>query len=152
MTTRGDFERWRLFKGMLVLENFGRFRAWAETRTAPRDGYASWVGLAYKADKRAGVLAYTDQRRLGISRASVVPPAFILSDEPAAGMSEAECEYLMLPVKAIPSTSACCVLLIEHNMRVMMGVSSRIHVLDGSRTLAEGAPADIQRNQAVVDE
>jgi branched-chain amino acid transport system ATP-binding protein len=65
-----------------------------------------------------GVLAYIDQGRLGISRARVVPPAFILLDEPAAGMSEAECENLMLLVKAIPSKGAMTALLHVENLHI----------------------------------
>jgi branched-chain amino acid transport system ATP-binding protein len=80
----------------------------------------------------------------------VLSPAFILLDEPAAGMSDAECEHLMELVASIPRTFTCGVLLIEHNMRVVMGISQRIHVLDGGRTLAEGTPAEIQSHQGVM--
>jgi branched-chain amino acid transport system ATP-binding protein len=65
-------------------------------------------------------------------------------------MSDAECEELMELVASIPSTFTCGVLLIEHNMRVVMGISHRIHVLDGGRTLAEGTPEEIQRHEAVM--
>ena len=95
-------------------------------------------------------MAYTDQRRLGIARAMVLAPAFVLLDEPAAGMSDAECEGLMVLVASIPETFNCGVLLIEHNMRVVMGISHRIHVLDGGKTMAEGSPAEIQKDQAVL--
>lgn len=148
------FQAGRLFKEMSVLDNVevtavglgtGRRRAQAHARAM-----LDWVGLADKAALAAGALAYTDQRRLGIARALVLSPAFVLLDEPAAGMSDAECEDLMALVSAIPSTFTCGVLLIEHNMRVVMGVSSRVHVLDGGRTLAEGAPGAIQRDPAVM--
>ena len=89
----------------------------------PRELLA-WVGLAGKARLAAGALAYTDQRRLSIARAMMLSPAFVLLDEPAAGMSDAECEELMVLVSVIPKTFTCGVLLIEHNMRVVMGISA----------------------------
>jgi len=147
------FQAGRLFKEMSVLENVEitavglglRRRAVEHGRIA-----LEWVGLADKASLPAGALAYTDQRRLGIARAMVLPPAFILLDEPAAGMSDAECEDLMVLVAAIPKAFGSGVLLIEHNMRVVMGISHRVHVLDGGRTIAEGTPAEIQRDAVVL--
>jgi branched-chain amino acid transport system ATP-binding protein len=148
------FQAGRLFKDMSVLENvevtavglgLGRRRARDHARAM-----LDWVDLADRQTLPAGALAYTDQRRLGIARALVLSPAFVLLDEPAAGMSDAECEDLMVLVASIPTTFTCGVLLIEHNMRVVMGVSHRVHVLDGGRTLAEGTPAEIQRDQAVL--
>ena len=65
-------------------------------------------------------------------------------------MSDAECEHLMGLIQSIPQTFGCGVLLIEHNMRVVMGISDRIHVLDGGRTIAEGTPDEIQRHQGVL--
>ena len=110
----------------------------------------AWIGVADKADVIAGSLAYTDERRVGIARALMLSPAFVLLDEPAAGMSDSECDELMRLVSEIPKAFPCGVLLIEHNMRVIMGISERIHVLDGGRTIAEGAPAEIRRNEAVI--
>jgi branched-chain amino acid transport system ATP-binding protein len=98
----------------------------------------------------AGILPYTDERRVGIARALMLSPAFVLLDEPAAGMSDAECDELMHLVRAIPKVFTCGVLLIEHNMRVVMGICDRIHVLDSGRTIAEGVPQDIQRNETVI--
>ena len=109
-----------------------------------------WIGLADKADAIAGALPYTDERRLGIARALVLSPAFVLLDEPAAGMSDAECDELMHSIAAIPKDFTCGVLLIEHNMRVVMGVCDRIHVLDGGRTIAEGTPPRSSSDAAVI--
>jgi branched-chain amino acid transport system ATP-binding protein len=148
------FQAGRLFKDMSVLENvevtavglgLGRRAAQKHARAM-----LDWVGLTDRQTLAAGGLAYTDQRRLGIARALVLSPAFVLLDEPAAGMSDAECEDLMALVASIPATFNCGVLLIEHNMRVVMGISQRVHVLDGGRTLAEGTPDEIQRDQAVL--
>jgi branched-chain amino acid transport system ATP-binding protein len=77
-------------------------------------------------------------------------PAFVLLDEPAAGMSDAEGDALMELMRQIPESFRCGVMLIEHNMRIVMGVCHRIHVLDGGRTIAEGSPAEIQREPAVI--
>jgi branched-chain amino acid transport system ATP-binding protein len=148
------FQAGRLFRDMTVLENIevtavglglGR-RAAAERAMAMLD----WIGLAEQAHRIAGTLAYTDERRVGIARALILSPAFVLLDEPAAGMSDAECEGLAEWVATIPRRFDCGVLLIEHNMRVIMGVCDRIHVLDGGRTLAEGKPFEIQDNPDVI--
>jgi branched-chain amino acid transport system ATP-binding protein len=148
------FQAGRLFRDMTVLENvevtavaLGLNRRAAAARAM---AMLDWVGLAAQAHRIAGTLPYTDERRVGIARALILSPAFILLDEPAAGMSDAECEDLAEWVASIPHRFDCGVLLIEHNMRVIMGVSDRIHVLDGGRTLAEGTPAEIQANPAVI--
>jgi branched-chain amino acid transport system ATP-binding protein len=148
------FQAGRLFKDMTVTENVevtaaGLGLSLRGARTHAK-AMLAWIGLSDKASLHAGALAYTDQRRLGIARALVLSPAFILLDEPAAGMSDAECEELMELVASIPRIFTCGVLLIEHNMRVVMGISQRIHVLDGGRTIAEGTPGEIQRHAAVL--
>jgi branched-chain amino acid transport system ATP-binding protein len=148
------FQAGRLFKDMTVTENVEVTAAGLGLSLRGARAHAkamlAWIGLNDKASLRAGALAYTDQRRLGIARALVLSPAFILLDEPAAGMSDAECEELMELVASIPRIFTCGVLLIEHNMRVVMGISQRIHVLDGGRTIAEGTPGEIQRHEAVL--
>jgi branched-chain amino acid transport system ATP-binding protein len=148
------FQAGRLFQDMTVLENvevtavgLGANRRAAQLRAM---AMLDWVGLAGQAHRIAGTLAYTDERRVGIARALILSPAFLLLDEPAAGMSDAECEDLVEWIATIPSRFDCGVLLIEHNMRVIMGVCDRIHVLDGGRSLAEGTPTEIQDNPAVM--
>jgi branched-chain amino acid transport system ATP-binding protein len=110
----------------------------------------AWIGLADKAETIAGSLAYTDERRVGIARALMLSPAFVLLDEPAAGMSDSECDELMRLIAEIPKAFTCGVMLIEHNMRVIMGISERIHVLDAGRSIAEGSPREIRSNEAVI--
>lgn len=148
------FQAGRLFRDMTVAENvevtalgLGMTRRAAHQHSM---AILAWVGMAEKAGLIAGTLAYTDQRRVGIARALVVSPAFVLLDEPAAGMSDGECEELMATIVAIPKEFTCGVLLIEHNMGVVMGACDRIHVLDGGRTIAQGLPGEIQRDQAVM--
>jgi branched-chain amino acid transport system ATP-binding protein len=148
------FQAGRLFRGMTVAENVEvtALGLGLSRRVAHQHAMAmlAWVGLADRADAVAGTLPYTDERRVGIARALVLSPAFVLLDEPAAGMSDAECDDLMRTIAAIPREFTCGVLLIEHNMSVIMGVCHRIHVLDGGRTIAEGLPEDIQRDEAVI--
>ncbi len=148
------FQAGRLFKDMTVVENvevtgvgMGLSRREARARGMT---VLEWLGIAGKAEQTAGSLPYTDERRVGIARALVMSPAFILMDEPAAGMSDAECEDLMGLVSSMPSLYGCGVLLIEHNMSVVMGVCARVHVLDGGRSVAEGTTAEIQKNPAVI--
>ncbi|MBS0222375.1 MAG: ABC transporter ATP-binding protein [Proteobacteria bacterium] len=149
------FQAGRLFRDMTVLENVevtaagvGRLRQ-ASRRMALE--ILDHFGIADKAQTIAGTLAYTDERRVGIARALVVAPAFVLLDEPAAGMTNAECDDLMTAISGIPDDFGCGVLIVEHNMRVVMGVCRRIHVLDSGRTIAEGTPSEIQTNRAVID-
>ncbi|GAB5469493.1 MAG: ABC transporter ATP-binding protein [Rhodospirillales bacterium] len=149
------FQAGRLFREMSVGENvevagvglgLSRGRALAEAMEI-----LEWVGLADRADVLAGALPYTDERRVGIARALMLRPKFILLDEPAAGMSDLECDELMGLVSELPTRFGCGVLLIEHNMRVVMGVCQRIHVLDSGRTIAQGTPAEVQKNPAVIE-
>lgn len=149
-----SFQAGRLFRDMTMLDNvevaavglgLGRRQAAAAAMEM-----LAWIGLADKAETIAGSLAYTDERRVGIARALMLSPAFLLLDEPAAGMSDSECDELMRLIGEIPRCFDCGVLLIEHNMRVIMGISERIHVLDGGRSIAEGTPREIRSNEAVI--
>jgi branched-chain amino acid transport system ATP-binding protein len=148
------FQGGRLFRDMTVAENVEvtALGLGMSRRAAHQHAMAmlAWVGLADRAEAIAGTLPYTDERRVGIARALVLSPAFVLLDEPAAGMSDAECDELMHMIAAIPKEFTCGVLLIEHNMSVIMGVCHRIHVLDGGRTIAEGLPAQIRQDEAVI--
>jgi branched-chain amino acid transport system ATP-binding protein len=102
------------------------------------------LGLTDLADARAGSLAQGDERRLGVARALVTEPAFVLMDEPAAGLPEAEVPEFAEVVRSVRDDHRAGVLLIDHNMALVMGVCDRIHVLDQGRTLAAGTPAEIR--------
>ena len=102
------------------------------------------LGLTDLADARAGALAQGDERRLGVARALVTEPAFVLMDEPAAGLPEAEVPEFAEVVRSVRDDHRAGVLLIDHNMALVMGVCDRIHVLDQGRTLAAGAPEEIR--------
>lgn len=149
------FQAGRLFREMTVVENIevaavglgmSRRRAHHEAMEL-----LDWIGLADRAEILAGALPYTDERRVGIARALVQSPKFMLLDEPAAGMSDLECDELMGLVAELRTRFGCGVILIEHNMRVVMGVCERIHVLDSGRTIAQGTPAEVQSNPAVIE-
>jgi branched-chain amino acid transport system ATP-binding protein len=109
------------------------------------------VGLANRADVAAGSLPHGDARRLSIARAMARRPRFLLLDEPAAGLNEAEGDSLMATISAIRDRGDCGVLLIDHNMRVIMGVCDRIQVLDYGRTISIGTPAEIQNDGRVIE-
>ncbi|MGD9538702.1 MAG: ABC transporter ATP-binding protein [Alphaproteobacteria bacterium] len=149
-----SFQAGRLFRDLPVSENVevAAVSMGLSRRTAHRHAMEliEWIGLKDKARQPAGVLPYTDERRVGIARALAMQPAFVLLDEPAAGMSDLECDEIMHLVKEIPTRFGCGVLLIEHNMRVVMGVCARIHVLDSGKTLSRGSPAEVQKDPAVI--
>ena len=98
----------------------------------------------------AAALAHGDERRLGVARALATEPAFVLVDEPAAGLPEAEVPEFAAVVRAVRDDHGAGVLLIDHNMALIMDVCDRIHVLDQGATLAEGAPGEIRSNLDVA--
>jgi len=102
------------------------------------------LSLTDLADAPAGSLAQGDERRLGVARALVTEPAFVLMDEPAAGLPEVEVPEFADVVRSVRDDHRAGVLLIDHNMALVMGVCDRIHVLDQGRTLAAGTPAEIR--------
>src|SRR6516164_1148405 len=148
------FQAGRLFRDLSVIDNVeaSAVSLGLTRRQARVQGMEilAWIGLGDKAEKIAGTLPYADERRVGIARALTMKPAFILLDEPAAGMSDVECDHLMETIAQIPERFGAGVLLIEHNMRVVMGICARIHVLDGGRTIAQGTPREVQSNPGVI--
>lgn len=109
------------------------------------------VGLAHLRDEKAGSLPYGQQRRLEIARALAADPKLLLLDEPAAGMNPQESVDLMRFIQTIRKDFGLTILLIEHQMRVVMGICERIVVLDYGVTIAEGVPEDIKRNPKVIE-
>jgi branched-chain amino acid transport system ATP-binding protein len=102
------------------------------------------------ANELAKNLAYGDQRRLEIARAMATQPALLLLDEPAAGMNPSEKAALMRLIQQVRD-QGITVLLIEHDMKVVMGISDRIAVLDFGEKIAEGRPEEVQRNPRVIE-
>jgi ABC-type branched-subunit amino acid transport system ATPase component len=108
------------------------------------------LGLAAHEHAPAGALSHGDERRLGVARALATEPRFVLMDEPAAGLPEAEVPGFAAVVRSVRDDHGAGVLLIDHNMALIMEVCDRIHVLDQGRTLAEGTPAEIRGNLDVA--
>jgi branched-chain amino acid transport system ATP-binding protein len=163
------FQNIRLFGGMTCLENVmvaahcrtsagvlgavirsGRMRR-EERDTAIRAvDILRFVGLEDKAESPASNLSYGDQRRLEIARALGTEPHLLLLDEPAAGMNPLETEALMGLIRKIRDNGVAIV-LIEHDMKVVMGISDRVMVLDHGVKIAEGLPKDVRENAAVIE-
>jgi len=149
-----SFQHSRSFRDLSVRENVevAALGSGAGPREARRraDGLLDLLGLAGVAEIRAGSLAQGDERRLGVARVLATSPSFVLMDEPAAGLPEAEVPEFAEVVRSVRDDHRAGVLLIEHNMALVMGVCDRIHVLDQGRTLASGTPDEIRGNLDVA--
>jgi len=108
------------------------------------------LALTGYADAPAAALAHGDERRLSVARALATDPEYVLMDEPAAGLPEAEVPAFAAVVRSIRDEHGAGVLLIDHNMALVMEVCDRIHVLDQGETLAEGSPSEIRANLDVA--
>ncbi|HEY9068374.1 MAG TPA: ABC transporter ATP-binding protein [Burkholderiaceae bacterium] len=172
ITRRGlgrTFQNIRIFKEMSLLENvvvgmhahltygvpallFGlrRFRAQEGASHARALELLSWVGLDHKARDIADNLSYGDQRKLELARALATDPRLLLLDEPVAGMNSGEKVELMGLIQRI-AQRGYTIFMIEHDMRFVMGLCERIAVLNFGRIIAEGTPAEIQSNPAVIE-
>jgi branched-chain amino acid transport system ATP-binding protein len=166
------FQNIRLFPGMSVLENLivaqhnklmrasgftvtGLFGlpGYREAEAQALDIAKGWlerINLVARADQPAGSLPYGDQRRLEIARAMCTEPVLLCLDEPAAGLNARESEELNALLTWIRETYGIGVLLIEHDMSVVMGISDWIIVLDYGRKIAEGTPEEVRRNPDVI--
>jgi branched-chain amino acid transport system ATP-binding protein len=166
------FQNIRLFAGMTLLENLlvaqhvplmrasrysvGGLLGLPGYRRAERQAVEKachWldrVGLVARADDPAGSLPYGGQRRLEIARAMCTDPALLCLDEPAAGLNAAESAELNRLLLAIRDERGIGILLIEHDMRVVMGISDHVVVLDYGRKIADGAAAAVRSDPAVI--
>ena len=148
------FQHSHPFRSLSVRENIevSALGTGASPATARRtaDELLVLLGLEGHADRPAGVLAHGDERRLGVARALATAPSFVLMDEPAAGLPEAEVPEFAAILRSVRSDHGAGVLLIDHNMALVMEVCDRIHVLDQGRTLAEGTPGEIRANLDVA--
>lgn len=122
----------------------------AQSSARSANDWLAFVGIGDVADSLAAQLSYGVQRRLEIARALAGAPRLLLLDEPAAGMNATETQALMALIRRIRDTGVT-VLLIEHDMNVVMGVSDRVVVFDHGVKIAEGTPAAVQCNPAVIE-
>ena len=163
------FQNIRLFADMTALENVmvgrhvrtrsGLLGAIFRTRGFKEEEAAiarraqellDYVGIGRLADFKARTLSYGDQRRLEIARALATDPQLIALDEPAAGMNSTEKVVLRELIDRIRNDGRT-ILLIEHDVKLVMGLCDRVTVLDYGKQIAEGTPADVQRNEKVIE-
>lgn len=164
------FQNIRLFSNMTVLENIlvghhSRMKSGllasilhtsaekAEEKAAVEEAHKllSYVGLDDVADHQASELPYGKQRKLEIARAMASHPQLILLDEPAAGMNDSETAALIELIRGIREQFGITVILIEHDMNLVMTLCNRLVVVNFGKMLAEGTPAEVQNNPAVIE-
>lgn len=147
------FQHSHAFGGLSVRENVevAALGVGASQRAAGRraDELLDLLALSPYADQPAASLAHGDERRLGVARALAAEPRFVLMDEPAAGLPEAEVPRFATAVSVVRDRGAG-VLLVDHNVALVLEVCERIHVLDQGTTLAEGTPSEIRAHLGVA--
>jgi len=156
------FQQLSVFENILTaLHNQGRTNLWdilVRTRRETASELAlseeaskvlHFVGLEHRANERAGALPYGEQRLLGLALALAVKPSMLLLDEPVSGMNPSETGRFVRLVEKIRE-SGVTILLVEHDMKMVMGVCDHVVVLNYGRIIAEGPPAEIQQNPEVI--
>ena len=126
-------------------------RAEEEYSIARAEELLDLVGLAGRGNVWARNLPYGDQRRLEIARALATNPKLLLLDEPTAGMNSSETGEMTAFIRSLRTRLGVAILLIEHDMRVVMGISDRVTVLDYGEVIAEGSPDDVRANPRVIE-
>src|SRR5262249_30111701 len=151
------FQNLELFPRMTVLENIlvgahpaSRPPRETEQRRHPLQTLAA-VGIAEHADGAAAGLPYGTLKRVELARALASRPRLLLLDEPAGGLNHEEVDELVGLIRRLRDERALTILLVEHHMRLVMEVCEHVHVLEFGRTIAAGAPAEVQRDPAVIE-
>lgn len=148
------FQTGRSFPALTVLENaelgaVGTGVRRSEARSRAREALGD-VGLTDRADELAHSLSSGEERRLEVARALAMRPRFLFLDEPAAGLNEAESDRLAATIRELPARLDCGVLIIEHDMRVIMGICQRLLVLDHGIAISRGTPEEVRSDPAVI--
>jgi branched-chain amino acid transport system ATP-binding protein len=173
ITERGigrTFQNIRLFQSMTALENTlvgmharlhgGMLKAVLRPPSVKREEVAArerayelleFCGLTGRNDEYARNLSYGDQRRLEVARALATQPKLLLLDEPTAGMNPQETAEFTAFVSRLREEEGLTILMIEHDMRVVMGISERVTVLDYGEKISEGTPQEVQRDERVIE-
>ncbi len=149
------FQGARSFGELTVFENvevsgLGLGASRRQARLRARAALES-LGISDLADAHAAGLTTGQERRLQVARVIAMQPRYLFLDEPAAGLNEGESEELVAVIKDLPKRLDCGVLLIDHDMKVIMGACQRIAVLDGGMLIAQGTPAEVRSDQRVID-
>jgi ABC-type branched-subunit amino acid transport system ATPase component len=150
------FQVVKLFKDFTVGENVevaamsARRLGRAEAR-ASAEAALALVGITHLAGLPANILPQGEERRVEVARALATEPSYLLLDEPGAGLNDAEIEVLLPTLRRIREQRGCGILVVDHDMRLIMGLCDRIHVLNYGRTIAEGRPDEIRREPAVIE-
>jgi ABC-type branched-subunit amino acid transport system ATPase component len=151
------FQNIRLFRDMTVIENVEtaasrspRVKGLLRPRRMSRLALDR-LGLGRYAETIVSTLPYGLQRRVEIARAISTQPRFLLLDEPAAGLNEVESDGLLDVIRSLRNELGCGIMVVDHDLRLIMRVSERIHALNEGRTLAVGTPDAIRRNPAVIE-
>jgi branched-chain amino acid transport system ATP-binding protein len=144
------FQNLALFPTMSILENV---RVGGHGRSGGRDPLEllDYVGLANMARRPASGLPFGTLKRIEIARALASGPRLLLLDEPAAGLNHEEVEYLGQFLRRLQTDFDLTLLLVEHHMNLVMGISDRVYVLDFGRVIAEGTPREVQQDPAVIE-
>lgn len=150
-----SFQIVRLFNTMTVLENVeAAALAKGVSRTVATERARTLLtelALAAKADELGDSLSYGDKRRVEIARALAAEPRFLLLDEPAAGMNDAETETLLHTLSDLPKKRGLGLIIIDHDMGLIMRLCHRLHVLASGRTIAEGDASHVRSHPAVIE-
>jgi branched-chain amino acid transport system ATP-binding protein len=144
------FQNVELFRGMTVYDNV-RVGAHARHGDQSPEDILFYVNLHSLRFRPASELPYGTQKRVELARALISGPRLLLLDEPAGGLSHEEVRRLGEFIRQMRNDFDLTVLLVEHHMGLVMGVADRMHVLDFGRKIAEGTPAEVQANEAVIE-
>ena len=151
------FQNIRLFGRLTVRQNVdvaystALAHRGAKLKDVTVDGLLDFMNLTNAQHRRARELPYGQQRRLEIARALALAPDFLLLDEPAAGMNEAESGSLIGSVRAVRDQSGCGIIVIDHDLRFILSVCERIHVMHMGELIAHGPPDAIQKDPRVIE-